>query len=97
VTLFMDVHDRLPEGATAVELATAHAADLRVQERFGVRYLKYGSMWKPARRFACLRRRTLTPRTPCTARRTASSLTRSTPSLRGSAQVTGTRKEADSQ
>jgi hypothetical protein len=41
VTLFMDVHDRLPEGATAVELATAHAADLRVQERFGVRYLKY--------------------------------------------------------
>jgi hypothetical protein len=41
VTLYMDVHDRLPEGATAVDVARAHAADLRVQERFGVRYLNY--------------------------------------------------------
>src|SRR5437762_9651691 len=37
----MDVHDRLPEGATAVDVARAHAADLRLQERFGVRYLSY--------------------------------------------------------
>jgi hypothetical protein len=41
VTLYMDVHDHLPEGATAVDVAKAHAADLRVQERFGVRYLNY--------------------------------------------------------
>ena len=33
--------DGLPEGATAVDVAEAHAADLRVQERFGVRYLNY--------------------------------------------------------
>ena len=41
MTLYMDVHDHLPEGATAVDVARAHAADLRVQERFGVRYLNY--------------------------------------------------------
>src|SRR3954465_1365482 len=37
----MDVHDHLPEGATAADVAQAHAADLRIQERFGVRYLNY--------------------------------------------------------
>ena len=41
MTLYMDVHDHLPEGATVVDVARAHAADLRVQERFGVRYLNY--------------------------------------------------------
>ena len=41
VTLFMDVHDHLPEGATAADVAKAHAADLSVQDRFGVRYLNY--------------------------------------------------------
>src|SRR5438477_10507416 len=37
----MDVHDHLPVGATAVDVASAHAADVRVQARFGVRYLNY--------------------------------------------------------
>ena len=38
--LFMDVHEHLPEGATADDVADAHAADLRVQGD-DVRYLKY--------------------------------------------------------
>jgi hypothetical protein len=41
VRLYMDVHDDLPEGATAADVAKAHKADLQVQERFGVRYLNY--------------------------------------------------------
>jgi hypothetical protein len=28
--LFMDIHEHLPEGATAADVADAHAADLRV-------------------------------------------------------------------
>jgi hypothetical protein len=39
--LFMDVHHRLPEGATFDDVAGAHEADLRTQERYGVRYLRY--------------------------------------------------------
>lgn len=36
--LFMDIHEHLPEGATA---ADAHTADLQVQDDYKVRYLKY--------------------------------------------------------
>jgi hypothetical protein len=39
--LFMDVHQSLPEGATAEDVAKAHAADLEVQGRYGVRYINY--------------------------------------------------------
>jgi hypothetical protein len=39
--LFMDVHEHLPEGATAADVADAHSADLRVQDGYDVRYLKY--------------------------------------------------------
>jgi Protein of unknown function (DUF4242) len=39
--LFMDVHNSLPEGATAEDVAEAHKADLKTQERYGVRYLNY--------------------------------------------------------
>ena len=39
--LFMDVHNTLPEGATAEDVAKAHQADLETQERFGVRYISY--------------------------------------------------------
>lgn len=39
--LFMDVHQKLPEGATAEDVAGAHEADLRVQDRFGVNYVNY--------------------------------------------------------
>ena len=39
--LFMDVHQTLPEGATAVDVANAHAADLKTQDKYGVRYINY--------------------------------------------------------
>ena len=41
MSLYMDVHNSLPEGTTAAEIAGAHAADLAVQSRFGVQYLNY--------------------------------------------------------
>lgn len=41
MSLYMDVHNTLPEGATAADVAEAHEADLRVQQQFGVRYLNY--------------------------------------------------------
>ncbi len=39
--LFMDVHQSLPEGSTAADVAGAHAADLKTQEQYGVNYLHY--------------------------------------------------------
>ena len=39
--LFMDVHEKLPEGATAADVAGAHEADLKTQEAYGVKYLRY--------------------------------------------------------
>jgi uncharacterized protein DUF4242 len=41
MALYMDVHHSLPVGTTAADVAGAHAADLLVQESFGVRYLNY--------------------------------------------------------
>jgi uncharacterized protein DUF4242 len=41
MALYMDLHNSLPDGTTAAEVAEAHMADLRVQDRFGVRYLNY--------------------------------------------------------
>jgi hypothetical protein len=39
--LFMDVHEKLPEGATAKDVAQAHAADVKTQDQYGVKYMKY--------------------------------------------------------
>ena len=39
--LYLDVHQKLPEGATAKDVADAHMADLRVQDKFGVKYINY--------------------------------------------------------
>ena len=39
--LFMDIHENLPEGASAKDVAEAHAADVKTQEKYGVNYLKY--------------------------------------------------------
>jgi hypothetical protein len=39
--LYMDVHQHLPEGTTADDVAGAHAADVATQEKYGVHYLKY--------------------------------------------------------
>lgn len=38
--LFMDVHSTIPADADAV--ADAHAADLRIQGKYGTRYINYG-------------------------------------------------------
>lgn len=49
--LFMDVHENLPAGATAKDVADAHAADLKVQGKYGVKYIRYfmdekaGKVW----------------------------------------------------
>jgi len=40
VPLYMDVHDHV-EGLTADGVAHAHEADLKVQEKHGVEYLRY--------------------------------------------------------
>jgi hypothetical protein len=37
----MDVHEKLPEGAGAKDVAEAHKADLETQDKYGVHYLKY--------------------------------------------------------
>jgi hypothetical protein len=39
--LFMDVHQALPEGASDDDVANAHAADLKTQGKYGVRYISY--------------------------------------------------------
>jgi hypothetical protein len=39
--LFMDVHENLPDGATAADVASAHAEDLKVQDKYGVTYRSY--------------------------------------------------------
>lgn len=41
MTLFMDVHHHLPEGADAAAVAAAHRADLGVQGKYRTRYLNY--------------------------------------------------------
>lgn len=38
--LYLDVHQHVP-GATAKDVADAHMKDLKVQGKYGVKYLKY--------------------------------------------------------
>jgi uncharacterized protein DUF4242 len=39
--LYMDIHESLPEGTSAKDVAGAHAADVQTQDRYGVKYLRY--------------------------------------------------------
>lgn len=39
--LFMDVHEQLPDGASATDVAGAHKADLDTQGQYGVNYKSY--------------------------------------------------------
>ncbi len=39
--LFMDVHEKLPPGTKAKDVAGAHAADVKTQDKYGVKYLRY--------------------------------------------------------
>ena len=41
MTLFMDVHQKLPEGASAEDVAAAHQADLETQGKYNVNYINY--------------------------------------------------------
>jgi len=41
MTLYMDVHETLPEGTTAADVAGAHAQDLLVQAKYAVTYRSY--------------------------------------------------------
>lgn len=41
MALFMDVHNSMPEGATAKDVAQAHAADVAIQDTYNVRYINY--------------------------------------------------------
>jgi len=37
----MDVHEKLPPGTKAKDVAGAHAADVKTQDKYGVKYLRY--------------------------------------------------------
>jgi hypothetical protein len=39
--LYMDVHETVPAGTTAQDVAGAHAADVSVQGKYGVDYRSY--------------------------------------------------------
>ena len=39
--LYMDVHEKLPDGATAADVAKAHEADVAKQGEYGVNYKHY--------------------------------------------------------
>lgn len=39
--LYMDIHQHLPEGATAEDVAGAHQADMEIQDAYGVTYRSY--------------------------------------------------------
>ena len=41
MALFMDVHHKLPVEATAADVASAHLADVAIQQRYGVTYRSY--------------------------------------------------------
>jgi uncharacterized protein DUF4242 len=51
--LFMDIHESMPDGAGLADVAGAHAADVKTQDKYGVKYLKY---WvdEDARKIFCL-------------------------------------------
>ena len=51
--LFMDIHQKAPEGSKAKDVADAHKADLKVQDKYGVRYINYWFDEKKGRIF-CL-------------------------------------------
>jgi len=41
MALYMDVHETLPEGTGADDVAGAHARDLETQDKYDVKYLRY--------------------------------------------------------
>jgi hypothetical protein len=39
--LFMDVHHHAPDGTKAKDVAAAHQADVKTQDKYGVKYINY--------------------------------------------------------
>jgi hypothetical protein len=39
--IFMDVHENIPDGTTAKDVAQAHQADVAKQGEYGVNYMRY--------------------------------------------------------
>jgi hypothetical protein len=78
--LFMDVHNKLPEGAGTEDVASAHEADPSTESDTSTT----GWMCQTERSSAWLTRPTLLQRTSATAKRTVWSPTRSTRSGRAS-------------
>lgn len=39
--LYMDIHENIPAGTTAADVAGAHEMDLKIQEQHGVDYRSY--------------------------------------------------------
>jgi hypothetical protein len=39
--IYMDVHEHIPDEAGVKDVAAAHAADLKTQDAYGVKYLRY--------------------------------------------------------
>ena len=39
--LFLDVHKQAPTGTKAADVAAAHMADMKVQNKYGVKYINY--------------------------------------------------------
>jgi len=39
--LFLDVHQKAPEGTKAKDVADAHMADVKTQAKYGVKYISY--------------------------------------------------------
>jgi hypothetical protein len=70
MALFMDVHT-LDGGVAADAVAAAHQRDLEKQDEHGVSYLRYWVDEGAGKIFCLSRRRTHTPPTPFTAKRTA--------------------------
>jgi Protein of unknown function (DUF4242) len=72
VPLYMDIHENLPEGATAKDVAAAHAADLEKQDQYGVKYLRYWVDEKEGKAFCLVE--APDPETAATVHREAHSL-----------------------
>lgn len=41
MTLFMDIHNQIPDEADADAVAKAHLADLAIQDKYRTRYINY--------------------------------------------------------
>jgi hypothetical protein len=79
MSLYLDIHKHIP-GLTAAAIAGAHAKDLEVQGKYGVKFLKYWFDEGAGKAFCLVRPRAKKRRPQSIGRLTVSSRTRSTKS-----------------